>query len=423
MKTEKLEKLISQVREELEMRNYSVSFLTTAIAEWERLKVWCDQDQKDHFSEEIGYNYLDNYLGFHLFPNYKISQSTKRILRQIRMLTSYLMTNDFEFRSPKVEFKYYGGIGKWVDPFIGFCRNEKSLSETSIDIRKRCLMRFSAFLCDEEIIADNINTTQLEKFFSSLELSQSSRNSYRYILKDFFSYVYNQGDIHRNLSGLILKGSKAPVPQKVFTTYTEEEIKKILASTERGSAIGKRNYIVLLLAAQYGLRSGDITRLKFSQIDWQNNRIVIDQQKTGDRLELPLLASVGNAIIDYWKNGRPSCCRDDSIVVSHKNQTLGTPLIYSTIHSIVCAGMSKAKIPNWKKKKHGAHSLRHSLATNLLKKNVSLPIISTVLGHRSTESTKVYVGIDINRLRQCSLPIPELHSQFYCSKKEEHVYE
>jgi integrase/recombinase XerD len=422
MKTKKLENLIKQVLDELEFRNYGVSYLTTAIVEWERLKIWCNQDQKDHFCEEIGYLYLDSYLGFHLIPNYKISQTTRRILRQIRMLTSYLMTGDFEFRSAKVEFQFHGDIGKWVNQFIDFCRNEKGLSEASIDERKRCLMRFSKFICDEEIQADVINTAQFEKFFSSLKLSQSSRNGYRYKLKDFLSYAYSQGYLKRNLSGLILKGNKAPVPQKVFTTYTEEEIKKILASTERGSAIGKRNYVVLLLAAQYGLRSGDITRLKLSQIDWQNNRIEIDQQKTGDRLVLPLLASVGNAIIDYWKNGRPSCCKDNTIVVSHTMITMGGKLHSSTIHSIVCDGLARAAIPNWKEKKHGAHSLRHSLATNLLKKNVSLPIISTVLGHRSTESTKVYVGVDIKRLRQCSLPIPILNSPFYRNTME-NVYE
>ncbi|WP_296561788.1 tyrosine-type recombinase/integrase, partial [uncultured Acetobacterium sp.] len=91
----------------------------------------------------------------------------------------------------------------------------------------------------------------------------------------------------------------------------------------------------------------------------------------------------------------------------------GKKLCKTTIHSIVAKYMRLANISHWKEKKHGAHSLRHSLATNLLKKNVPISIISTVLGHQNTESTKGYLAVDINRLRECPLPIPALATAFY----------
>jgi site-specific recombinase XerD len=75
--------------------------------------------------------------------------------------------------------------------------------------------------------------------------------------------------------------------------------------------------------------------------------------------------------------------------------------------------MHQANIKNWNHKKHGAHSLRHSLASNMLKKNISMPIISTVLGHQNTASTKVYLSVDIDKLGQCPLPIPALHTNHY----------
>jgi len=75
--------------------------------------------------------------------------------------------------------------------------------------------------------------------------------------------------------------------------------------------------------------------------------------------------------------------------------------------------MKVANIRHWKKKKHGPHALRHSLATNLLKKNTSIPIISTVLGHQNTESTKQYISVDFTRLKQCALPVPEIQTNFY----------
>ena len=75
--------------------------------------------------------------------------------------------------------------------------------------------------------------------------------------------------------------------------------------------------------------------------------------------------------------------------------------------------MKKAAITGWKEKKHGAHSLRHSLASNLLKKNVSLPVISTVLGHQTTETTKIYLKVDTEKLRMCTLKMPTMSSPFY----------
>ena len=76
------------------------------------------------------------------------------------------------------------------------------------------------------------------------------------------------------------------------------------------------------------------------------------------------------------------------------------------------------KIDNWKNKKHGGHSLRHSLATNLLKKNTSMPVISTILGHRSMETTRVYLSVDVEKLRHCTLPMPPLRSPLYTENVE-----
>jgi site-specific recombinase XerD len=75
--------------------------------------------------------------------------------------------------------------------------------------------------------------------------------------------------------------------------------------------------------------------------------------------------------------------------------------------------MRKASITGWKEKKHGAHSLRHSLATNMLKKNVSLPVISTVLGHQTTETTKIYLKVDSNNLRSCTLKMPIISTPYF----------
>jgi len=129
-------------------------------------------------------------------------------------------------------------------------------------------------------------------------------------------------------------------------------------------------------------------------------------------LQCPLLSSVGNAVIDYLKNGRPDTDAQE-IVVAHDTANRGKKITSSTIYSIVAKYFRAANIENWREKKHGPHSLRHSLATNLLKRNVSMPQIATVLGHQSTESTKAYLSLDIEQLRKCALPMPELGTDIF----------
>lgn len=196
------------------------------------------------------------------------------------------------------------------------------------------------------------------------------------------------------------------------TTYTEEEIARLVKMVDRASKIGKRDYLILLLAAQYGWRAGDICSFRFSDINWDENYIRFDQQKTDYTVEFPLLESVGNAIINYLRFARPDSEREEIILSSHK-ANYGEPLTHPTIHSVVSRYMKKANIENWQSKKHGPHSLRHSLATNMLKKNQSLPLISTVLGHQTTETTKIYLRVDTDQLKNCCLVPPKMKSSQY----------
>lgn len=114
-----------------------------------------------------------------------------------------------------------------------------------------------------------------------------------------------------------------------------------------------------------------------------------------------MLEDIGLAIIDYLKYGRPECESTKAIFL-RLTPPVGK-LQAPTLHSIVTQHMRTAGIKIQDGKKHGPHALRHSLASALLEENTPLPIISEVLGHRSTASTSVYLKIDINQLRICSL--------------------
>ncbi|NLB20242.1 MAG: tyrosine-type recombinase/integrase, partial [Clostridium sp.] len=131
---------------------------------------------------------------------------------------------------------------------------------------------------------------------------------------------------------------------------------------------------------------------------------------TGKRIELPILAESGEAVIDYLKYGRPNS--DLPYIFLQVNSPYDR-LNRSTLHSIVHLYLNKANIKCENERKHGPHALRHSLAGVLLEKKTPIPVISEVLGHESIESTRYYLRIDIKSLRQCALEVPLIPSEFY----------
>jgi integrase len=105
--------------------------------------------------------------------------------------------------------------------------------------------------------------------------------------------------------GYIIEHNRFPKREKLPSVYNADEVKRIEDSVEQSGPVGKRDYAMLLLASRLGLRASDISKLKFSNIDWDHNKIVLTQYKTGKPVELPLLTKVGEAIINYLQYARP----------------------------------------------------------------------------------------------------------------------
>ncbi len=143
-------------------------------------------------------------------------------------------------------------------------------------------------------------------------------------------------------------------------------------SVSRSSGVGKRNYAMVLLASRLGLRASDIAGLRFSNIDWDRSTITLVMQKTGKAIELPLLADVGNAIIDYLQNGRPRSALQSVFLSGRAPYVAATKsMVCSAINAIICkSGIDVTA------KHHGPHSLRHSLASAMLENGTMMPVIS-----------------------------------------------
>lgn len=408
--TIKIKDLVNEFYDELDQRRYGQNVKSKYHKVCQQVLEWCDANDTVSFDEQSGNRFCDETIGGHI-SKAGSSWHYKQTLRVMRMLVTLQRDGDFEFRSPGAEYVFQTPLGNEVDRYLDYCALTRKLSAPSLSERKRAIFRFDLYLHDKNKSASDI-TIELFEDFLSLHCTKHSRRQYKSIFREFYRFLFDNRILDKDYSSFILKEPKAAQKIKLPMTYTEKEIKRMINAIDRSSAKGKRDYLVLLLAAEYGWRASDITSFSLEQIDWDKNNISRVQQKTNIAVEFPLLASVGNAVIDYIKHSRP-VGGDNVIIVNHGNAQKGKKLTSPTIHSIVSKAMQTANIQNWKIKQHGPHSLRHSLATNMLKHNVAIPIISTVLGHQSTETTKIYISVDIEKLRLCSLPIPKLSSPYF----------
>lgn len=245
---------------------------------------------------------------------------------------------------------------------------------------------------DINLVYDFINTRG--------EWAPSTVSSAQFHIRSFFDFLFNQGIIQfdgRKVFPVILTNKRA----RIISFYETEEIKAIVDVIDLRKHNGVRNKCIVLLAAQLGLRSGDIYGLRLSDIKWDKDLIERRQAKTGNWVSLPLPLNLKLLLADYIQNYRPDH-NSDFVFIS--DQTL-KPLTVEIIQSIVTGFSKKANIER-RGRKMGPHALRHSLATRLLKENTPMPVITAILGHKNLNTTRVYLGIDVESLRKISLEVP-----------------
>ena len=216
-------------------------------------------------------------------------------------------------------------------------------------------------------------------------------------LRKFLSYLHSKGRIRIDLSAVIAvprlyKHERCP------RFLNRAEIEHVLASIDRGSATGKRDYAMLLLLATYGLRSAEVVHLSLDDIDWRTNKLYIRKRKPGNSSVYPLSGTVGNAIIDYLKNGRPQKGYR-SLFLSHNapHKPFKSPSVVreAAKRYMHLAGFDVVSV--------GAHIFRYSCAQRLFEDDFRLKIIGDYLGHRDLDTTRRYMKIDIKHLREVAL--------------------
>jgi len=174
-------------------------------------------------------------------------------------------------------------------------------------------------------------------------------------------------------------------------------VSRLLASCDRGTITGRRDYAILVMLARLGLRGGGVAALELGDVDWRGGEVAV--RGKGSRVErLPLPAEVGEAVAAYLMAGRPRCGAATVFCTVRAPHRQLSPAAIRQIMGQACrrAGLDRV----------GAHRLRHSLATEMLRAGASLPEAGQVLRHRSQLSASVYAKVDENALRVLARPWP-----------------
>jgi len=251
---------------------------------------------------------------------------------------------------------------------------------------------------DGELHLARLTATEVTEFVLA-ECASRSVGSAKYVvcgLRSLLRYLYVAGYVDVQLEAAVptVAGWRlAALP----VTFGRAEVARLLASCDRRSTFGRRDYAVLTLLARLGLRAGEVAALELGDIDWRAGELVV--RGKGRRVErLPLPCDVGEALAGWLRRGRPRC---EATTVFTRVRAPHRRLTSSAVSAIVRAACARAGLPELH-----AHRLRHTAATEMLRAGASLPEVGQVLRHASVLTTAIYAKVDRDRLRALALPWP-----------------
>jgi site-specific recombinase XerD len=218
-------------------------------------------------------------------------------------------------------------------------------------------------------------------------------------LRSFLGFLYQRGRLATNLAASVptaANGRSSDLPQFL----QPEQVEGLLQSCHSGNPAGQRDYAVLLLLARLGLRAGEVVHLGLKDIHWAAGEVII-RGKSAREDRLPLPHDVGRALAAYLKNERPRCL-SRRVFIRAVAPHVGF-FSSAAICCIVRRALARARLhPEHK----GAHLLRHSLATKMLRCGASLTQIGQILRHQRTQTTEIYAKVDLMALRALAQPWP-----------------
>lgn len=402
----KLEMITEGLKELLLENHYNSTTIHFYEREWKKIQIFLMNEYGNtEYEMERGLKYLEKQ--YNLVSKYNdgtLSQQRVQLLRVVHMLEDYslhrvLTRRYYASKNPlTLDERFEPLFNEYVD-FL----DSSELSVSTVNHYKRISVVFMDYLAQRKISsADQVTMDICNSYLKTLA-GYSFKTVEQNVcgVRHFLRFLHSSGKISVDYAEkihmpFISKSARVP------SVWQAEELKAMLASIDRNSPTGKRDYAMIVLACVLGLRIGDIKNLRFKNFNWEEKKLSIIQHKTHKLLNLPLPDAVGWAVIDYIKNGRPHYYESDVVFLKHMPpfDPIGNE---NHMQQQIIRYMRKAGIDQRGKKHSGFHSLRHSAGSMLLEMETPLPVITNILGHSDSDITAVYLKTDLQKLAKCAL--------------------
>jgi integrase/recombinase XerD len=284
-----------------------------------------------------------------------------------------------------------------IEDYKSWMASERGLAAETIEARCRLT---KGFLRWYELMGRPLAEARLTDVDAFLAISSKERRLARLTvagiarqLRAFFRYAGARGWCSASIAPAI-RGPRIYLHENLPLGPTWEAVGKMLASMETTRPRDVRDRAMLMLLGIYGLRSSEVRNLQLDDIDWENDRISVLRAKHFHRQVYPLIPVVGNAIVRYLREVRPSCSSRKVFV------RLRAPFRGLSGGALHHAINSRVRMLGIETPRRGPHALRHACATHLLAEGLSLKVIGDHLGHRSSEVTRVYAKVALPALRE-----------------------
>lgn len=285
-----------------------------------------------------------------------------------------------------------------VPGFLPFLNDEKGLRQESQQRYLYTLRPFEAYLNRDGITLSGLEPAHISGFLEerAKTLRKAGMRDTAGALRIFLRYLHREGIVATDLVRSVPRGRiyrQASIPRAIGW----QDVERLLASIDRRSILGKRDYAILALLASYGLRAREIAALCLDDFDWTHAQISIPMRKGGHSTRYPLSATVGDALISYLQVRRSD--------IPHRQVFLTTrspyiPMHHWTVSSMVGGRMRDIGI---QVTRAGSHTLRHACVQHLVEADMPFKVIGDYVGHRHPSSTLIYGKVAVHKLRQIVL--------------------
>jgi integrase/recombinase XerD len=328
------------------------------------------------------------------------SMPSVRGSRAARKLLQYLRISGIIPPEPFAERPYSWLLNDWLK----FLDRQRGLAAKSLKLYRR---QVEPFLLDLGLDATPdrfaaLSPTRVREYVQrrAPRFARSTRKDLVITLRSFLRFAFGAGHLQRDIANAIER-----VPCFALDRLPRgpkwEDLPKLLATVDRSTNLGKRDFAILLTLMTYGVRAGQLTTLRLEDVHWRDAQITFPSAKRGRPINAPLSAAAGDALLQYIREGRhPSAARQ----VFLSSAPPFEPLASTSIYNVVSRAFRLSAIAS---PHQGSHAIRHAWATRALAQGQSLKTIADLLGHRSIESTRIYTKVDYTQLRSVGLPWPE----------------